>query len=191
MKEVAAVAGAVAFALAGLRTPGRKGLLAFALALLILSFGAKSAPLGAAVLGCGILALTCAPHGLSPLVGAGLMVLGPAILPWVKLEGGGAFGLPLALAFSLFLGEGAKGMKGKEEPEDARWFALACSFIALGVVVWSWEIFFSGGDFLRPGPWVAPALLSCASVVGGWHRRGLGAVILTLAALLGLWLLAI
>ncbi len=185
------VIGALAFALAGLRTPGRRGFLAFVPAALMLVLRGGSNAVAAAALGCGLLALFRAPSRLPQAVGAGVLALSPALMPWLEPERGGASACLLAFAFSLFLTEGARGMKGREEPEDARWFALACAFLAAGFAAWMWEEFLHGGDFLQPGLWAVPALLSCALVAGGWQRKSLGAEFLALSALMGLWLLAV
>ncbi len=185
------VLGALAFALAGVRAPGYKGLLAFIPAILILVFGMESTTLTIAALGCGILALFRAPSALPRMVCAGILAMSPVLFPWIEpAEDSVSVGL-FAFAFSLFLSEGVERVKKSEKLRDERWFALACSFLTVGLVVWMWDNFLRGNSVLGLGPWAVSALLGCAFVVGGWHRSELGAELLALIALAGLWFLAV
>lgn len=186
-----AAIGALAFVLAGLRAPGRKGFVAFIPALLMVIFGKKSDVSAVAALGCGFLALFSIPADLPPLAGAGLLALSPAFLPRANPEKAGIPFLLLALAFSLFLAEGAKNMKGFHRAGIERWPALACFLLLLGFANWMWETFIRGGDALKPEPWFMLALINCAFAIGGWHKSKLGAGALTLLALAGIWFLAI
>ncbi len=182
-----AILGALAFALAGLRAPGRKGFLAFGLAILTLAFGGRTETSAAAMLGCGLMALFSPPTLFSALMGAGLLALNSAFLPWANVEKTGVY-LPLfAFAFSLFLAEGARRMKKPTGLWDERWFILACLSIVAGFASWMWESTLRGSLF-QTGSWAAIALASCAFVAGGWQKKGLGGEILTLLALAGLWI---
>ncbi len=183
-----AILGALAFALAGLRVPGRNGFLAFGLAILTLAFGGKYETSAAAMLGCGFMALFSTPTLCSALMSAGILALSSAFLPWADAGKAGGY-LPLfAFAFSLFLAEGARRMKKPTGLWDERWFIVACLFIVAGFAGWMWESTLSGSLF-RPGFWAAIALISCAFVAGGWQKKRLGGEVLILLALAGLWLI--
>lgn len=189
MKVAVITIGALAFALAGFRAPGRKGLAVFIPAVLMVVFGEKSDISIAGAFGCGLLALLLPPKDLPPLAGAGLMVLSPALLPWIKPEKADIPILLLALAFSLFLAEGVKSMRGLQSPGSARWLALAYFLLLLGFTGWMWGTFLGGGNAFKPEPWFILALLNCAFIFGKWHKSRMGAEILTLLALAGLWFL--
>lgn len=189
MKVALITIGALAFALAGLRAPGRRGLVAFIPAVLMAVFGEKSDISIAGAFGCGLMALLLPPGDLPPLAGAGLMALSPALLPWTEPEKAGIPLLLLALAFSFFLAEGAKSMRGLQRPGSARWLALAYFLLLLGFAGWMWETFLGGGNAFKPEPWFMLALLNCAFTIGGWHKSKPGAEILILLALAGLWFL--
>ncbi|MDW8103118.1 MAG: hypothetical protein RMK30_09595, partial [Anaerolineae bacterium] len=134
------ILGALAFALAGFKVPGRKGFAAFIPAFTMLAIGGESAALAAAAFGCGILAFLYPSNFLPQMAGAGVLALVPAILPWINLEKGSGPSLLLAFTFSLFLAEGAKRMKGTY-PGNERWFALACLLMVVGFAWWMWTIF--------------------------------------------------
>lgn len=184
------ILGALAFALAGFKVPGRKGFVAFIPAFAMLATEGESAALTVAACGCGILAFLYPSNFLSQIAGAGVLALVPAILPWINMEKGSGPSLLLAFTFSLFLAEGAKRMKGAY-PGNERWFALACFLIVVSFAWWMWTTFLSGGYPLQPAAWVPVALLNCALIAGGWHKRKPGAEVLTLTALMGVWFLAI
>ena len=183
-----ATLGALAFALAGLRVPGRKGFLAFGLAILTLAFGGRSETSAAAMLGCGLMALFSPPTLCSAVMGAGLLALSTAFLPWANAGKACGYLTLFAFAISLFLAEGAKRMKNPAGLWGERWFILACLFIVVGFAGWMWESTLSGNLF-QPSFGAAIALLSCAFVASGWQKRALGGEILTLLALAGLWLI--
>lgn len=191
MKVAGIIIGALAFASAGFRAPGRKGFIAFIPAVLLVIFGGKSDVSIASALGCGLLALFSTPADLPPLTGAGLLALSPALLPWVNPEKTDAPLLLLALAFSLFLAMGTRSMRGLQSYGSERRLALACFLLLLGFAGWMWQTFLRGGNAFKPEPWFMLGLLNCAFATGGWHKNKLGAEILTLLALAGIWSLTV